>query len=254
MTDRLGAQRKRAERLRELHHAPEILVLVNAWDVASARTIAAQPGCQAIATASHAIADVYGYEDGEHIPATLMLDAVARIASAVDLPVTADLEAGYGDVGRTVRAAVQAGVVGANLEDQLRPVAQAAAFFGEAVNAAHEQGVALVLNARTDAYLLGRETETERVLERGRAYLDAGAECFFVPGCTDLSVLGQLAEALGPGRVSAMWVPGGPSPAQLQEAGVARVSFGPFVHRHLLVELATAAQAALSGQGLDTPA
>lgn len=93
MTDRLDAQRARAERLRELHRAPEIVVLVNAWDVASARTTAAQPGCQTIATAGHAIAEVFGYEDGENISATVMLDAVGRIASAVDLPVTADLEA-----------------------------------------------------------------------------------------------------------------------------------------------------------------
>lgn len=250
MTDRLDAQRARAERLRELHRAPEILVLVNAWDVASARTIAAQPGCQAIATASHAIAEVFGYEDGENIPATVMLDAVGRIASAVDLPVSADLEAGYGDVDRTVRTAIQAGVVGANFEDQLRPVAEAAALVGEAVKAADDEGVALVLNARTDAYLFGRETETQRVVSRGRAYLDAGAECFFVPGCTDLSVLGTLADTLGPGRVSAMWMPGGPSPAQLQEAGVARVSFGPSVHRHLLGVLATATQTALAGHGL----
>jgi 2-methylisocitrate lyase-like PEP mutase family enzyme len=179
-----------------------------------------------------------------------MLDAVGRIAAAVDVPVTADLEAGYGDVDRTVRTAVQAGVVGANIEDQLRPVAEAAALMASAVRAAEAEGVPLVLNARTDAYLRGEETATEAVTARGKAYLDAGATCFFVPGCTDLATLTSLVEVLGPGRVSAMWQPGAPSPAELEAIGVARVSFGPYAQRYALAQLEAATRAALAGEGL----
>jgi 2-methylisocitrate lyase-like PEP mutase family enzyme len=117
--------RERAEVLRRLHTDPGLLVLVNVWDVASARAVAAAPGCQAVATASAAIAAAHGYPDGERIPLDLMLAAVGRIAAAVDLPITADLESGYGDVGTTIRRAVQLGVAGANLEDALCPLPSA---------------------------------------------------------------------------------------------------------------------------------
>ena len=95
---------------------------MNVWDVASARVVAQTEGTQALATASHSIAAMYGYEDGEHIPLDLMLEAVGRIVEAVDLPVTADLEGGYGDAGETVRRAIGLGVVGANIEDQMKPL------------------------------------------------------------------------------------------------------------------------------------
>src|SRR5437899_1231946 len=112
----------RAAELRRLHDDPELLVLVNVWDVSSARVVAGLPGCRAIATASHAIADAHGYPDGEQIPLDLMIAAIARIAAAVDLPVSADLEAGYADVETTVRRAIGAGAVGRNPEDQMRPL------------------------------------------------------------------------------------------------------------------------------------
>jgi 2-methylisocitrate lyase-like PEP mutase family enzyme len=111
----------KATLLKRLHADPALLVLVNVWDVASARVVAGLPGCTAIATASHSIAAAAGYEDGEQIPREEMLATVGRIAAAVDLPVTADLEAGYGDPGGTVRRAIALGVVGANLEDRMRP-------------------------------------------------------------------------------------------------------------------------------------
>src|SRR6478672_10798169 len=106
----------RARTLLDLHRAPEILVLANVWDVASARVVAGTDGVRALATASHAIAATFGYEDGENIPLDLHLDLVRRIAEAVDLPVTMDMEAGYGDPGETTRRAMAAGVVGGNLE------------------------------------------------------------------------------------------------------------------------------------------
>ena len=133
----MNATHKAAELLR-LHTDPEllVLVLVNVWEVASARVVAAQPGCKALATASAAIAASFGYLDGEHIPLDLVLDMTARIVEATDLPVTADLEAGYGDVATTFTRAVAAGVVGANLEDRMRPLPEAVAAVITAVKAA----------------------------------------------------------------------------------------------------------------------
>lgn len=245
MTDSPTAAARAAERatqLRRLHHDPAILVLVNAWDVASAQAVAEVPGCRAVATASAAIAACHGYPDGEHIPAGLMLDTVGRIAAAVDLPVTADLEAGYGDVDGTIRRAVRAGVAGANLEDAMRPVAESAERVATAVRAGAAEGVPLVLNARTDCYLRGDGRSAADLLAdataRGLAYLDAGADCVFVPGCTDPSAIVALAERFGPGRLSLFGTPGAPSPARLEELGAARVSYGPFPHRRTLGTLA----------------
>src|ERR1700712_1800933 len=181
---------------RRLHTAPELLVLVNVWDVASAKVVAGLPGCRALATASHSIAASFGYPDGEVIPAALMIEAVGRIAAAVDLPVTADLEAGYGDVGETIRKAIGVGVVGANIEDEMRPLAEAVAGVRAAVRAAEAEGVPFVLNARTDAYLLAGDRAPAEVLadaiERGRAFLDAGADCVFVPGRLEADVVRRL--------------------------------------------------------------
>jgi 2-methylisocitrate lyase-like PEP mutase family enzyme len=209
--------------------------------VASARAVAALPQCRAVATASAAIAAAHGYPDGEVIPADLMLDAVARIAAAVELPVTADLEAGYGDVDRTVRRAVQSGVVGANLEDAMRPMSEAVTAVAAAVRAAAAEGVPLVLNARTDCYLDGEGRPPEAVLaeavERGGAFLDAGADCVFVPGCADEDAIARLAERFGPGRLSVFGMPGMPAPPRLAELGAARVSYGPYPHRHALAAL-----------------
>ena len=112
----------RGAELRRLHEAPELLQVVNVWDAVSARVISDLPDTRALATASHSIAATFGYEDGENIPLDLMLDMVGRIVRTTDLPVSADLEAGYGDAGETIRRAIGVGVVGANLEDQLRPV------------------------------------------------------------------------------------------------------------------------------------
>ena len=173
-------QQEKAAALLALHEDPELLVLVNAWDVASAKKLAGQPGCKAIATASAAISAMYGYPDGEEIPLDLMLDMTTRIAGAVELPVTADLEAGYGDVGETVRRAIAAGAVGGNLEDEMRPLDEAVANVRSAIEAAEAEGVAFVLNARTDAFLFAEDgDDPEQVLadaiERGKAFLEAGA-------------------------------------------------------------------------------
>ncbi|NJC73532.1 isocitrate lyase/phosphoenolpyruvate mutase family protein [Planosporangium thailandense] len=242
------AQHEKARKLRALHLQPPILVLVNAWDVASARAVAAVPGCRAVATASHSIAAAHGYDDGEHMPVELMVTAIARIAAAVDLPVTADLEAGYGDAAGTVRAAIRAGAVGGNLEDAMAPLDHAVRAVEAAGAASRAENLPFVLNARTDAYLAGPpETALTESIERGTAYLAAGADCVFVPGCTDPDDIRELVAAFGPGRLSLLGVPGTPEPARLEALGVARVSYGPYPQRWALDAMVRRAQTLLRG-------
>jgi 2-methylisocitrate lyase-like PEP mutase family enzyme len=244
----------RAAELRRLHTDPELLVLVNVWDVASAKVVAGLPGCRAVATASHSIAASFGYPDGEVIPAELMLEAVGRIAAAVPLPVTADLEAGYGDIGETVRKAIGVGVVGANIEDEMRPLDEAVAGVRAAVRAGEAEGVPFVLNARTDAYLLGGDRDPADLLadaiERGRAFLDAGADCVFVPGRLDADTVRQLVAGIGERKVSVLGLPGTPPPSELAGLGVARVSFGPWSQRVAMTSLADVGTELLAGAGL----
>src|SRR5829696_589593 len=221
-----------AAELRRLHTAPELLQVVNVWDVASARAIAALPQTRAIATASHSIAATFGYPDGEQIPAELMLDMAGRIARAVDVPVTADLEAGYGNPGETIRRAIGEGIVGANLEDQLKPLADSVAAVAAAADA---EGVPFALNARTDAWLRGSERPRDvwiaDAIERGRAFLDAGATCVFVPGAFGDDEIDELVAGIGEQRVSVIGAPTIPLAARLQELGVARISYGPYTQR-----------------------
>ena len=190
----------KAQELQRLHRDPELLLVVNVWDVITARVVADTPGTKALATASHSIAASYGYPDGEQIPRDLMIEAVGRIAAAVDLPVTADLEAGYGDAAETVARAIDVGIVGANLEDRLKPLPDAERAVEEAVAAGERAGIPFVLNARTDAFLRAGDRDPAAVLgdaiERGRAYLDAGASTFFAPGLLDEATVTALVEAL----------------------------------------------------------
>jgi 2-methylisocitrate lyase-like PEP mutase family enzyme len=244
----------RAAALRALHSDTTLLTLVNVWDVASARAVAGAEGTRAIATASHAIAAMYGYEDGEQIPRDTMLEAVGRVVQAVDLPVTADLEAGYGDAAETVRRAIWLGVAGCNIEDQMRPLTEAAAVVESVMRAAADEGVPdFVLNARTDAFIRAGDRDPHDVLaeasERGRAFLDAGAPVVFVPGrLTDEQVV-ALVDALGPQKLSVLPVTG-PSLARLQEIGVARVSFGPFPQRVALTALQEMVEGVARGEGI----
>jgi 2-methylisocitrate lyase-like PEP mutase family enzyme len=232
----------RASDLLALHRAPELLTVVNVWDVISARVVAQVDGTRALATASHSIAASLGYEDGENIPRDLMLEAVGRVARATDLPVTADLEAGYGDPADTVRRAIGLGVVGANIEDQMRPLAEAASHVEQIMRAAEQEGVPdFVLNARTDAFVRGRDNDPadnlSAAVERGKAYLDAGAPVVFVPGVLTEEQVGTLVDALGPQRLTLIGIPGNPPLARLEELGVARVSFGPLSQNVALTAL-----------------
>ena len=239
MTD--DQTRTKATRLLDLHRVPELLTVVNVWDVISATVVADVPGTQALATASHSIAASYGYPDGERIPVDLMLEAVGRIAAAVDLPVTADLEGGYGDAAETVRRAIGLGIVGANIEDQMKPLAEAAAQVEAIMAAAADEGVDFVLNARTDAFVKAGDRDPAQVLAdavaRGKAFLDAGAPVVFVPGRLDERQVSTLVDALGPQRLTLIAIPGTPSLARLEELGVARVSFGPMAQNVALTAL-----------------
>jgi 2-methylisocitrate lyase-like PEP mutase family enzyme len=244
----------KAAELRRLHADPEILVVVNVWDAITATTVANTPGTKALATASHGIAAARGYPDGEVIPRDEMIAEVGLIARQTDLPVTADLEAGYGDPGGTVARAIDVGIVGANLEDQLKPLAESVRAVEAAVAAAEEAGVPFALNARTDAWVRGGDRDPQTILddaiERGRAYLGAGATSFFVPGRLDEETIRTLVSELGERTVNVIGVPGMPGTRRLGELGVARCSFGPWSQNVALTALATLAEDAYAGGGL----
>jgi len=239
-------QAEKAEQFRKLHHGPEMLVLANAWDVVSAR-ILEECGHPAIATSSAAVAFSRGYPDGQRIPRDEMLEVVARIARAVRVPVTADLEAGYGttleDMAETVKAAIEAGAIGMNLEDVTGDDKSSHVDLSlqvEKIRAIRETakslGVPFVLNARTDIYLMpiGEEaTRLERTVERLRAYRDAGADCLFAPGVYERETIVKLVEAVA-APLNILMTPQCPSLAELEKMGVARVSAGSAVMRAAL--------------------
>ena len=217
----------KVEILRKLHQGPRILVLPNAWDVASARIFEAA-GFPAIATTSAGVANSLGYPDVERIPRDQMMWIVRRIAGAVSVPVTADMEAGYGDPVGTARAVLDAGGVGMNLEDsaidgsladlpaQVRIIEQ--------IRAATD----IVINARTDVYLfaVGDEaTRFDRTVERMNAYHKAGADSLFVPGVHDPETIGRLTKAVN-GPLNILATAGAPPIAELERLGVRRVSVG----------------------------
>jgi len=237
-----------AVRLRELHHADEMLVLPNAWDAASAE-IMAEAGFPAVATTSAAIAAMLGHPDGEGAPWPEMFAAAGRIARAVTVPVTVDAEAGYGLRPRElVDRLLEIGAVGCNLEDTdhrgggLADVGAQAERLAAVRAAADDAGVPIVVNARVDVFLPGAGVpEQERVAEavrRGRRYLEAGADCVYpigVGGEPDIATL--VAEM--PGPVNANTRPDVLDLAKLRELGVARVSYGPRFYRQALAVLQT---------------
>lgn len=237
----MTAQVDKARRLAQLHSASEILRVVNVWDAVSAKTIADLPETRAIATAGHSIAASFGYPDGE-VPLDVSLDMIGRIvAAAGELPVTADLDAGYGDAGETVRRAIGVGVVGANVEDRLKALDESVAAVEAIVAAGEAEGVPFVLNARTDAFVRGGGRPAEESLadaiERGRAYLAAGATTVFVPGILDADVTRALVEGIGDRKVSVIGLPGALRAAEYEALGVARISYGPMTQRVALTAL-----------------
>lgn len=244
--DRSQLQLK-AALFRSLHQVPGILILPNAWDVASARLFEELPGVRAIATSSAGVAAVLGYPDGQRISRDEMVDMVSRIARAVSVPVTADLEAGYGDdpeaVAETVRALIGAGGVGMNLEDgtgnpnqPLRDASLQVERIRAARRAAAAEGVEIVLNARVDVFLYGTGDPAERLTEtirRANLYREAGADSLFVIGAREAEVIGALAEGIG-GPLNVLAGPGFPPIPELERLGVRRVSFGSGLARAAL--------------------
>ena len=229
---------QKANALRALHHTGRALLLPNVWDVASARIIE-EAGFPAIATTSAGIAFSLGYPDGQKISRSEMLTQVARIARAVKVPVSADVEAGYGDrpedAAQTAREVIEAGAVGMNFEDGTddpqRPLTDLPLQL-ERIHAIREAaakaGVPVVLNARTDVFLsqVGPpETRYDHTLQRLRAYRDAGADCVFAPGVRDSETIARLVKDLQC-PLNILAGPGSPSVGELQRLGVARISLG----------------------------
>src|SRR6266704_3667706 len=239
-------QADKAEQFRRMHAGPRILALPNAWDAVSAR-ILEETGHPAIATSSAAVAFSLGYPDGQRISRTEMLEVVARIARAVRVPVTADMESGYGttvkDMMDTAKAVIAAGAIGMNLEDVTGDDETSHVEISlqqEKIRAIREAssslGVPLVLNARTDVYLMpiGEESKRfERTVERLRAYRQAGADCLFAPGVRDGETIRKLVAA-NDGPVNILLMPGCPSLKELEKMGVARASAGFAVMRATL--------------------
>jgi 2-methylisocitrate lyase-like PEP mutase family enzyme len=231
-------QKSKANAFRAMHHGPHPVLILNIWDVASAR-IVEEAGFPALATTSAGVAFSLGYPDGEQISRDEMLARVARIAKAVRVPVTADVEAGYGnqpeDAAQTARGVIEAGAIGMNFEDGTEDPAHPLVDLSlqlEKIHAIREAalktGVLLVLNARTDVYLLQVGDPSKRydeVVRRLLAFRDAGAECVFAPGLRDAETIGRLVQDVKC-PVNILAGPGFPSVPELEKLGVARVSLG----------------------------
>lgn len=242
----------KADQFLRLHQGPEVLVLANVWDAASARLVE-HAGFKAIATSSAAVANSLGYPDGQRISRAEMLEVVRRISAKVSVPVSADLEAGYGtsadEVGETARALIEAGAVGLNLEDSvdeaaLVPVDRHAAKVRGIREVGERLGVHVVINARTDVYLaqIGEPASRfEHTVERVIAYREAGADSLFVPGVYDAETIGRLAKAV-PGPLNVLANPAIPPIRELQRLGVRRLSFGSWPARAALGFFARFAQ------------
>ncbi len=255
----MSSQREKADRLRNLHHSGKPLLLINAWDAVSARIVESL-GFEAVATTSAGIAWAEGFPDGEQISRERMLSRVAVVAQAVDVPVTADLEGGYGptvrDAQETARGAIDAGAVGLNFEDaapggsSLLGIEEQAARIGALQNEGDKLGVPLVINARTDVYLadIGDNDawRLKETIERGKRYLEAGADCFFVPGVVDESTISSIVSAVR-GPINVLAGAKTPSLKRLGELGVARVSLGSGAMSYVLAELRDIAQGLRDG-------
>jgi 2-methylisocitrate lyase-like PEP mutase family enzyme len=243
----VSARTAAAGRFRAAHHGPRPLVLPNVWDCASARVFA-EAGFGALATSSGAVAAALGYADGQHTPAAEMFAAIARITRSVDVPVTADIEAGYGLAPAELAGRLaEAGAVGCNLEDsdpatkELADPGHQAGFLAAVREAA---GESLVINARVDVFVRprpgGAGDPVADAVERGRRYLEAGADCCY-PILAPLAALPALVADIG-GPVNAMCHPGGPSLAELAATGVARITFGSSLHQRATEDLAATAR------------
>ena len=229
-------QKRLAEAFRKMHQAPPLLLLPNAWDAMSARIFEAA-GFGAIATTSGGVAWALGFPDGEHAPWSEVVAATERIVRAVHVPVTADIEGGYGEtpeqVATSVTEIIRTGVVGINLEDgtpradmPMRSMEDSVARIRAAQDAAWVEGVPIVINARVDLYLKNvgtNETRFAETVQRGKAYMAAGADCLFPFGLADLKIIADLVKTLNV-PINVVGRAGMPGVAELERLGVTRVS------------------------------
>jgi len=246
--------KEKAIQFRGFHQGLPLLVLPNVWDAASARIIE-QAGFRAIATTSSGVAAALGYSDGQHMSREMMIDAIARIVRVVKCPVTADIEAGYGnsieEVLQTVKAVITTGAVGINIEDSPKQHAKALvdiAYQVELIKALRElattMDVPFVINARVDVFLLAigePESRFEHAVQRANAYLQAGADCIYPIGKLDQTLIANLIKAIN-GPINIMGGPPGPPLPELAQLGVARVSLAGSLMRSILGHLRAIAQ------------
>lgn len=247
----MNSQSEKADLLKKLHHSGKMLVLPNIWDAAGA-VLLENLGYPAVATASAAIARAHGYEDGERLPFDLLLAIVGQIAKSVGVPVTVDLEAGYAADAETlksnIRRLIAAGVAGINIEDtdvhtrEMLPVAEQVEKLKLIGRVADRENTRLFINARTDIFLINPDLPEEQKLalaiERGRAYVEAGADGVYPIFATEEDTIKTLVNALKV-PVNVLAKTGAPDLEVLQKLGVARVSFGPNVHRATLLSMET---------------
>jgi methylisocitrate lyase len=253
----MSDQNRKAEQFRALHVPGKPLVLFNIWDAGSAKAVATS-GAKAIATGSWSVANANGFADGECIPLALAIDNLRRIVGAIELPVTIDLESGYGDasevVGETVALAIVAGAIGCNLEDsfpangKLRETVDQADRIRRARQTADAANVRFFINARTDVFFQRPpeqhdDTMVVEAIDRARAYAEAGADGLFAPGLADITLIARLAEA-SPLPLNIMIGDATPPVRALAAHGVARVSHGPRPYLMAMKALEQAARAA----------
>lgn len=235
----------KADLLLALHTADDLLILPNVWNPLGARVLQSR-GYPAVATASAAISSSLGYVDGERIKRSTLIDMVGRIARSVDLPVTADIERGYGatvaEMEETIQAVIDCGVVGVNIEDSLeegqplRLVEEQCERISAARRVADQSNIHLVINARIDSFLVPETASkdvTADAVARANAYIDAGADCVYPIGGLDDTTIRTLRERIT-SPINILALPGGASMSFLREAGINRVSFGPFILRSCL--------------------
>jgi len=253
----MADQTRKAEQFRALHIPGKPLVLYNIWDAGGAKAVAAS-GAKAIATSSWSVANANGFSDGEQTPLALAIENLRRIIGATDLPVTIDLESGYGDasamVGETIGLAIDAGAVGCNLEDsfpangKLRKTMDQVDRIRRTRQTVDAADIRFFINARTDVFFQRPPADHDgamvvEAIERARAYAEAGADGLFVPGLADITLIARLAE-VAPLPLNIMVGDATPPVRALAEHGVARVSYGPLPYLRAMMALEEAARAA----------
>ena len=255
----MTSQQEKATLFQSLHVKGDPIVLYNIWDAGSAKTVE-KAGAKALATGSWPVAVAQGYSDGHNIPMQDAIANAARIVNGTDLPVTLDFEGGYSveeaGLKLNIAAALEAGVIGFNFEDQvvggdgLHEISLQAKRVAAVRSAIDASGVDAYLNARTDLFLEAKPEDHDDIMlgeaiERAKAYEDAGANGFFAPGLLDEGMIAKLCEATKL-PVNLIAIPGCPPKAKLAELGVARISYGPVPYRHMMAALSEGAKAAFA--------